>query len=219
MTHPWATLGSGKGAEYQYFDKEADIGAEWGHNLPHWRQGGVIYFVTFRTADSMPADRIALWMSEREVWLANHPALRSSTMTKEYHRIFAQRWHEWLDESLGACELKEPNLRQIVEATLRRLDGNTDGYALVEYVIMPNHVHALVSPAPGQSLSKILRAWKSVSAHRINDAQDNRGSFWQEESWDHIVRSPIHLEKYRKYIRENPDALPKVGRQPSANHS
>ncbi len=100
---------------------------------------------------------------------------------------------------------------------MRKLDGDSSGYALDEFVIMPNHVHALVSPAPLQSLSKILRAWKSVSAHRINDAHNKRGPFWQEESWDHIVRSPVHLEKYGKYIRENPDALPQVGRQPSAD--
>lgn len=217
MTHPWATAGCGRAGEYQYFDKEAEIGAEWGHNLPHWRQGGVIYFVTFRTADSMPANRVAQWKSERAQWLTKHPPPRSPAVTREYHRLFTQRWHEWLDESHEACVLEDPNLRAITEATMRKLDGDGLGYALDEFVIIPNHVHVLIAPAPRQSLSKILRTWKSVSAHRINHAQDQRGPFWQEESWDHIVRSPMHLEKYRKYIRKNPDALPKVGWQPSAD--
>lgn len=123
MTHPWATLGCGKGGEYQYFDKEAEIGAEWGHNLPHWRQGGVIYFVTFRTADSMPSERMAQWKSEREVWLANHPSPRSAAMKAEYHRIFTQRWHKWLDEAHGACVLRDLANRILVESTLLKLDG------------------------------------------------------------------------------------------------
>ncbi len=79
-----------------------------------------------------------------------------------------------------------------------------------DFVIMPNHVHVLVSPAPCQSLSQILKAWKSISARHINKALKQRGSFWQEESWDHIVRSPMHLEKYRQYIRDNPNSLPRA---------
>ncbi|MEI6536003.1 MAG: transposase [Verrucomicrobiaceae bacterium] len=164
----------------------------------------------------MPADRVTLWKSERAEWLAKHPAPRSPAMKAEYQRIFTQRWHKWLDESHGACVLKEPALRTTVENILRHLDGESTGYALDEFVIMPNHVHALVSPATGQSQSKILRDWKSVSAHHINKALNRKGPLWQEESWDHIVRNPLYLEKYRKYIRENPDALFQVGRQPSA---
>ncbi len=216
MDHHWATVGCGKGGGYHYFDSEAEIGAEYGHNLPHWRQGGVIYFVTFRTVDSIPRERLNQWKSERAAWLAKHPPQRSPDATREYHRLFTERWHKWLDETHGACHLKISSLRAIVEGTIRKLDGDPNGYSLDTFVVMPNHVHVLVAPAPLQSLNKILRTWKSVSAHRINKTLNQYGPFWQEESWDHIVRSPAHLEKYRKYIRENPDALPKVGRQPSA---
>ncbi|HEY4233220.1 MAG TPA: hypothetical protein VGM76_07325 [Lacipirellulaceae bacterium] len=40
--------------------------------LPHWFQPGVTYFVTFRTADSMPASRLRLWHAQRDDWLRRH---------------------------------------------------------------------------------------------------------------------------------------------------
>ncbi len=79
MSHPWATVGRGKGGEYHYFDSQAEIGTEWGHNLPHWRQGGVVYFVTFRTADSIPADRLNQWKQDAMLGL---PGIQSRIFQK-----------------------------------------------------------------------------------------------------------------------------------------
>lgn len=209
MNHPWATVGNGLRGDYEYFDSAAQIGTEWGNNLPHWRQGGVIYFVTFRTADSLPQARLEQLKAEREHWLKCHPEPRNAAQTREYHRLFTARRHRWLDEGHGACLLKNGEVRSTVEETLRKWDGELAGYALDEFVIMPNHVHVLVAPAAGQSLSEMVRTWKSVSAHRINKMLERRGALWQEESWDHIVRSPRHLDRYRQYIQNNPQALPR----------
>src|SRR5688572_23192178 len=38
-------------------------------NLPHWRQEGVTYFVTFRLADSIPQDVRRQWEYEQAAWL------------------------------------------------------------------------------------------------------------------------------------------------------
>ena len=37
-------------------------------NLPHWRQDGATYFVTFRLADSVPLDKVRQWRNERNCW-------------------------------------------------------------------------------------------------------------------------------------------------------
>ena len=58
-------LGTGRGGDYLWFDPEADILDAWGRHLPHWRQPGTVYFVTFRTADSVPAKVLAEWKEER----------------------------------------------------------------------------------------------------------------------------------------------------------
>lgn len=201
----------GKGGNYNWFDPTTAIGHEWGRNLPRWRQDGAIYFVTFRTADSIPAPVLAEWQRERAAWLAAHPEPHDSATTREYHWLFTERMHRFLDNGHGACPFRSAELRQCVADVLTHLDGADDGgYALDSFVIMPNHVHVLVAPRGGAHLSEICKTWKSVAAHRVNKRLGRRGALWQEESWDHIVRSTDHLERYRRYIAENPNRLPPV---------
>jgi putative transposase len=115
--------------------------------------------------------------------------------------------HRGLDESHGACPFRDPMAREIVAATLHHGDGAD--YAFDAFVVMPNHVHVLICPHSDAELSAITKKWKSVTAHRVNQLLSRTGSLWQHESWDHIVRSPEHLERYRRYIESNPERLPK----------
>ena len=61
-------------------------------------------------------------------------------------------------------------------ANLRHFDR--DRYLLDAYVVMPNHVHALVEPIGQHSMADILRSWKSFTANAINRALDRRGTVW-----------------------------------------
>lgn len=90
----------------------------------------------------------------------------------------------------------------LVEDVLRYYDG--ERYELGEYVVMPNHVHAVVAPLQGYELSTVLQTWKSYSAHKINALVGRKGKLWQKETFDHIVRSPEQLERINAYIRDNP---------------
>ncbi len=102
----------------------------------------------------------------------------------------------------GACVLGRADLKSIVEKSLRHFDGAR--YQLGEFVVMPNHVHALVTPFDEFELSAILHSWKSYTASEINKRLGVTGAFWQKESFDHIVRSADSLEGFARYIRENP---------------
>ena len=188
-----------------YFDPERPIGFVRGGNLPHWRQEGVTYFVTWRTADSMPRERVEQWQREREEWLAQHPEPHSESEKAEYDRLFSERWEKWLDECHGECLLARPELKAVVESALRHFDGQR--YRLDAFVVMPNHVHVLVTPLGAHRLSEIVQNWKSYTAHEINRRLGRKGSFWQKESFDHIVRSADEMERLRKYIRDNPKLL------------
>ena len=95
---------------------------------------------------------------------------------------------------------------QIVVDALRAFDRQR--YRLDQWVVMPNHVHALVTPHEGYRLKRILQGWKSFTAHAINSHLGRHGQLWQRESFDHLVRSADHLERFRRYIRANP---PKAG--------
>jgi len=57
------------------------------------------------------------------------------------------------------------------------------------------------------TLSKIIQGWKSISSRKIKKLSGLDGSIWQKESFDHIVRNPESLEKFKRYISENPAGL------------
>ncbi|HKC70316.1 MAG TPA: hypothetical protein VKB60_01775 [Terriglobales bacterium] len=82
-------------------------------------------------------------------------------------------------------------------------------YLLHAAVILPEHVHLLLSPlrdAAGNvfPVQQILQSLKGASAHSINKASAHQGPVWQEESFDHVLRSYESLEQKLEYIRQNP---------------
>ncbi len=183
-----------------YFDYDEPTGTLSG-NLPHWRQDSVTYFVTFRTADSLPQEKLRQWLAEKEQWLDQHPEPLDENLKKEFYRLFPERLQYWLDSGYGKCLLGYPSYREMVEGALRHFNGQR--YMLDEFVVAPNHVHVIVTPTGENSLSEIVHSWKSFTANQINHKAALNGAFWQKESFDHIVRRPEQLEKIRQYIRDH----------------
>lgn len=179
------------------------------NNLPHWQQKGVTYFVTFRLADSIPKPKLDAWAQEREYWMQAHglkPSYSLDSLTeakrREYHLRFTQSFHNLLDAGTGECYLRREDASLLVANALSHFHG--DRYELDAWVVMPNHVHALVCPLGEHSLDQVLHSWKSYTAHAINKLLFLSGQFWQHESYDHIVRSEEQLEHFRRYIQNNP---------------
>ena len=170
--------------------------------LPHWHQEGATYFITFRLGDSIPQEKLAQWAAERKQWSSTHPEPWDEKVTAEYNALFPERRQQWLDNGYGRCLLKLSAVANIVRTALLHFDGQR--YLLDEFVLMPNHVHLLVKPLSGNDLSSLLHTWKSFTAKAINKVTGATGTVWQDESYDHIVRSSAQLEFYRHYIRENP---------------
>jgi REP element-mobilizing transposase RayT len=187
-----------------YFDPKEPI-ENAGGNLPHWRQDGVTYFVTFRLADALPGETLALWHRERADWHLRHAPPHTLAQRKDYHERFVVRFQKWLDAGHGDCVMRAPVVRQTVAAALTHFAGIR--YALREWVIMPNHVHAVLTPFDGCALSRILQSWKSFTAKDVNQRLGRSGQLWQKESFDHIVRSPEQLQRIERYIHENPNGL------------
>ena len=50
----------------------------------------------------------------------------------------------------------------------------------------------------------IMHSLKSSSAHTINKMIGRSGPLWDEESFDHVLRSWESWEEKREYIRQNP---------------
>src|SRR5205823_5728987 len=193
---------TGQRPVFRPFDEHGDLQRS-RRNLPHWEQVGATYFVTFRLADAVPASLASEWRNELQNWRRFHPEPLDDEGRKEYRRRFLQVREDWLDQGHGSCLLRQPKASAIVAEALRHFDSHR--YHLDTFVVMPNHVHALVQPLPGHSLKEILRSWKSYSARQINKAVGRSGTVWMEESFDRIVRDWDALLKCRNYIARNPE--------------
>jgi REP element-mobilizing transposase RayT len=183
-----------------FFNSEAALVVRRG-KLPHWRQEGVIYFVTFHLADSLPQSWLERLRHEKELWLRHNPEPRTLAQQVEYHERFTKSVDHRLDAGHGRCILAKPTCKAVMESSLLHFDGVR--YELGEFIVMPNHVHAIVFPTGTHQLTQILHSWKSFSAHQFNRILGSSGQIWHRESFDHIVRSERHLAKFEAYIRNN----------------
>jgi REP element-mobilizing transposase RayT len=89
--------------------------------------------------------------------------------------------------------------RDLVVAAMKRFDGSR--YELAGYVVMDDHVHALVTPLDGFELESILHSWKSFTARQMQRRHGRLGRIWQDEYFDRIVRDDNELVQKRNYIR------------------
>jgi REP element-mobilizing transposase RayT len=187
--------------EFAPFDTSRPVSTYTRH-LPHWRQAGATYFVTFRLADALPRELLDELHREREDWLRRYPGEPTPERQRELDEFLWEWQEQHLDRGHGACHLADRRIGDLVEGALRHFDG--ERYGLGSYVIMPNHVHLLVQPTGGHELTKILHSWKSFTASQANKLLGRSGALWQDESFDHIVRDELELERYGRYIEQNP---------------
>jgi len=199
---------------FELFDPSREYTVRHG-TLPHWYQPGVTYFVTYRTADSVPRGMLRSWHARRDDWLrrrgidpmatAWRATLRERPeLERDYDRSYTRQFMEYLDRGHGACPLADPHIAEIIAANLRHFDG--ERYHLGDFIVMPNHVHLLVCLLGDIEIESQCRSWKRYTATAISRTLGRRGRFWQEESFDHLVRTPDHFARFGRYIADNPRA-------------
>ena len=123
---------------------------KWRRHLPHWRQAGATYFVTFR--------------------------------------VHAQPM--------------SPAERDVVVQNLKA--GDRQFYSLVAFVVMPDHLHLILRDDQRYPLDRILAGIKGTTARKVNRLRSTQGAFWQDESWDRILRDAAELDEKLQYIWNNP---------------
>ena len=170
--------------------------------LPHWKKDGAIYWITFRLVDAIPRDKRYVFQEARKLWLKRHPEPWTDAEWKKYSRRFDERIESWLDAGMGSRALAHVDAREAVKNCLLRFNG--ERHRLHAAVIMPTHVHLLMEPLEGHDLSRILQGIKGASAREINKLAGVTGTFWLNESYDHVVRSEKQYWRFVRYIAENP---------------
>jgi len=92
--------------------------------------------------------------------------------------------------------------RTLVADALKYFDGFR--YDLLAYVVMDDHVHALVFPLAPHSLQQILHSWKSFTAKGLRKRSQRGIPVWLDEYFDRIVRDEADLIRKTEYILGNP---------------
>jgi putative transposase len=68
---------------------------------------------------------------------------------------------------------------------------------------MSNHVHLLLTPHI--NVSKLLCSLKAATAKRANLLLERTGQpFWQDESYDRLVRNGEEFRRIQRYVENNP---------------
>ena len=95
-----------------------------------------------------------------------------------------------------------PVERQMTIDAIRHFEG--DRIVVHACCVMPDHVHAIITPLADHSLLDWAASVKRFAARAMNAASGLNGSVWQEDHFDHIVRDHTWLEAFLNYIVENP---------------
>ena len=148
--------------------------------LPHFEAGEVPQHICFRLADSLPQSLLREWEEE----LQRLPETEQQNERR-------QRIEAALDQGHGACWLQRPEIATLVRGALCHFNG--DRYRLHGWVIMPNHVHVLVTPLGDHSLSGVVHSWKSYTATQANKLLGRSGPFWHADYFDRFMRDEDHF--------------------------
>ncbi len=163
--------------ELQFFDPNQDISIVH-KRLPHWSQTSTVVFITWRTADSLPAEVLARIDKERAEHLRQFdldangnpgaPELENLPQIErgKLQQSLFELWDCQLDRGAGDCVLARPECSQLIAESLRHFDE--ERYLLTDFVVMPNHVHVLVAFATDDEMLVQCTSWKRFTARRIN---------------------------------------------------
>jgi putative transposase len=153
--------------------------------LPHLYETGIPIFITWRLHGSLPQNR----------------SFPPNSLTSG--QAFATLDRQLDSARTGPVHLRQPEIANMMVEAIH-YNGTTLGhYTLHAFTVMPNHVHLLLTPqVPLPLLTKSL---KNITAKRANATMARIGvPFWQNESYDHMIRDTKGFEKIQGYIEENP---------------
>ena len=192
--------------------------------LPHWQPPAATIFLTWRLFGSLPQEALDRLAAERRL-LEKQPIRTDETprdrALRNGKRLFALADEMLATNAIGPQWLKDERMALLVVDALFHHDGNL--YTLLAFVVMPNHVHVLLTPLEARAdlpageeqaevpipryvpLRKITQSLKGHTAREANRLLRRTGqTFWQDESYDHWVRDEAEMGRIVTYIEWDP---------------
>jgi REP element-mobilizing transposase RayT len=159
--------------------------------LPHFDGRAIPQFITLRLFDSVPTSILDRWVRELE------PA------NSKRNKITLQRRIErYLDQGYGEALMKINSIAEMIQNELLYDDGQR--YRLSSWVVMPNHIHYLLTRFETIELAQLMQSFKSLTSHKANNLLRRKGEFWMPDYFDRYIRNAEHFKKTVRYIENNP---------------
>jgi REP element-mobilizing transposase RayT len=159
--------------------------------LPHFDGRAIPQFITLRLFDSVPASVLERWVRELE------PA-----NSKRNKITLQRRIEKYLDQGYGEAFMKIPSVAEMVQNKLLCNDGQR--YRLSSWVLMPNHIHYLLTRFENIDLAQLMQSFKSLTSHKANNLLRRKGQFWMPDYFDRYIRNAEHFATTVRYIENNP---------------
>ena len=152
--------------------------------LPHLQAGGRPIFLTWRLHGSLPPNRVF------------------GSQASSGHAFVAM--DSLLDRARsGPLHLRRPEVAELIVRALLHGQDSMKYYELHAWVVMANHIHVLLTPSV--ELAKITHSLKRFTAREANRILGLTGQpFWQDESYDRLVRDRGEFDRIVRYIEHNP---------------
>jgi putative transposase len=77
-------------------------------------------------------------------------------------------------------------------------------FELHDFVVMPDHVHLLLTVSDGMTIEKAMQLVKGRFSHRLSHEFGYKGAVWQRGFAEEQTMNRKSIEAYRRYIAENP---------------
>lgn len=186
-------------------------------HLPHYYPPNSVYLVSPRLAGSLPKHRIVELGQKRELLQVEQRTLSEGTLEASRLRRDLFKLERAIEKAGQHCHwLSDPRIADLVAEAIRFRDGKV--YDLVAYTIMSNHAHIVfgigapdllehvgqIDNLSNEPVSKIMQSLKRHTAREANRILGRQGAFWQDESYDHVIRNSEELERIIQYVLHNP---------------
>jgi len=114
-------------------------------------------------------------------------------MTKTYFITASAYMHHNLFQRTETADL-------LLDTIIRNREKGE--FLLHEFVIMPNHMHLLLTVDDYHSIGRAMQLIKGGFSHAIGPLKLK--AVWQPSYYEHRVRDDVEYERMRRYIHQNP---------------
>jgi putative transposase len=85
-----------------------------------------------------------------------------------------------------------------------RTNRAQDRFQLHEFVVMPDHIHVILTPASEHPLEKCVQFIKGGFSFRAKKELGFNGEVWQRQYTEHRIKDARDYQEHASYIQQNP---------------